>query len=442
MKNFLLLFCLSCFVLVSCKDDDNDVINLKKVTIQLAYPQNSGVSPTSDVVVKMISSTSSYEAKSDVSGKAVFTVPTGVYEVTATESRTVNFNAYLYNGLQSGLVVADNWVDANTVTLQLNESKSAQVIIKELFVGGTPKDDGSGSFAFDKYIILYNNSLLDADLKDVCIGIAAPYNAQASNNFYGEDGKLLYEAENWIPATNGFWYFTQSTILKPGKQIVVALNNAVNNTLTYSKSINFDNSEYYCTYDIENYPNVATYASPVASIPTNHFLKAERYGTATAWPISNSSPATFIFKVEGTTPAAFAANASLTHTLNAATTSKKVPVDWILDGVETHLLNNANNKKRLTSKVDAGYVYHENTQGFAVYRNVDKTATEALAENAGKLVYNYSLGTINLGAGGSTDGSGIDAEASIKNGAKIIYLDSNNSSNDFHLRSKASLRNN
>lgn len=47
--------------------------------------------------------------------------------------------------------------------------------------------------------------------------------------------------------------------------------------------------------------------------------------------------------------------------------------------------------------------------GYTLYRNVDKEATEALAENEGKLVYNYSLGV-----GNSTDASGIDAEASLK----------------------------
>ena len=46
----------------------------------------------------------------------------------------------------------------------------------------------------------------------------------------------------------------------------------------------------------------------------------------------------------------------------------------------------------------------------------------------------------NLGVDDSTDPSGIDAEASIKNGAHIIYLDTNNSTNDFHMRQKFSLR--
>ena len=71
------------------------------------------------------------------------------------------------------------------------------------------------------------------------------------------------------------------------------------------------------------------------------------------------------------------------------------------------------------------------------YRNVDKEATESIAENEGKIVYDYAGGTAETE--GSTDPSGIDAEKSIANGARIVYLDSNNSTKDFHQRKFASL---
>ena len=91
--------------------------------------------------------------------------------------------------------------------------------------------------------------------------------------------------------------------------------------------------------------------------------------------------------------------------------------------------------KRLTDDIDVGHVSLTNAQGHVLYRNVDKASTEALPENAGKLVYNYSLGVES-----STDPSGINAEASMKNGAHIIFMDTNNSSVDFHERQKCSLR--
>jgi hypothetical protein len=120
--------------------------------------------------------------------------------------------------------------------------------------------------------------------------------------------------------------------------------------------------------------------------------------------------------------------------------NKKVPVSWVVDGIESFLLNNTNNKKRFLPAVDAGYVYHINKEGYSIYRNVDETATKAIAGNDAKLKYQYALGTVSVG--GTTDPSGIDAEASIKNGARIIYKDTNNSTNDTHLRIKPSLRTN
>ena len=140
------------------------------------------------------------------------------------------------------------------------------------------------------------------------------------------------------------------------------------------------------------------------------------------------------------TPAAFADNADnlwydggVAKDINACL---KVKNEWIIDGIEVFQKTKiADSQKRLTADVDAGYVGLTNQQGHTLYRNVDKEATEALAENAGKLVYDYALGVDD-----STDPSGIDAEASIKNGAHIIYLDTNNSSQDFHERQKCSLR--
>jgi hypothetical protein len=189
-------------------------------------------------------------------------------------------------------------------------------------------------------------------------------------------------------------------------------------------------------YDMAStYKNTTYYKSPSALIPTSQYLKAVSYSTGNAWVPSVLSPGVFIFEPQGITPAALGSDASYT----VLSSNKKIPVDWVLDGVETYLLNNGNSKKRFLATVDAGYVYHINKMGYSVYRNVDEEATLEIPENAGKIVYGYNLGTVDIG--GSTDPSKINAEESIKRGARIIYKDSNNSSNDMHLRLQASLSN-
>lgn len=219
---------------------------------------------------------------------------------------------------------------------------------------------------------------------------------------------------------------------------MIALNGAIDHTQTYSQSVNLANSAYYCLYDIEDFNNALYYPSPSELISTDHYLKAYKYGLGNAWPVSQFGPAFFVFRPESTTLQAFVDDASTTNLYggSASQPRKKVPAEWVVDGIEVFVQGADGNQKRLLPSVDAGYVELTRGMGYTLYRNVDKEATEALAENEGKLVYNYSLGV-----GNSTDASGIDAEASLKNGARIIFQDTNNSTADFHQRSKSSLGN-
>ncbi len=447
MKKLFYLLIPLLFFFASCSDNDKEeVYNTFTVAVQLNYPAESHCKPVKDVLVKMTntSDASSYESKTDANGKAFFKVPAGIYEITSTERRLANNQRVNFNGLKSGIVVNNAWNSAEVQNLDLNYSKSALVIIKELYVGGCPKDGASdaGTFSYDKYVILYNNSNEDVNIGKMALATSMPYNATGSNDYYDSDGNLRYASQGWIPAGQAIWYFQNDVILAPGKQIVIALNNAVNNTITYSKSINFDNPEYYCTYDIAVFNHKLTYVSPAASIPTSHYLKAAAYGKGNAWPLSAFSPTLFLFTPDGVSAKDFANDESKNDLYGGSEflVSKKVPMEWISDGIEVFSINMDGNRKRLTSNIDAGYVFFQNKMGYSVYRNVDKEATLAIEGNKQKLVYNYNLGTGSLPKG-STDPSGIDAEASIKNGARIIYLDTNNSSNDFHQRIRASLRN-
>lgn len=442
MKKILyLLLCCTLF-LCSCSDSDEEY-KTYPVTVQLVYPGGTGIGVTEGVKIKLTNiSGSAYDGLTDTNGKAVFTVPAGVYEASASDKRSLEGYAYIYNGLKSNIAVTDSWTGTEPVSLDLKETKAGQIVIKELYVGGCQKDDGSGFFQMDKYVILYNNSDQPATLDNLCLGMVLPYNATSTNNDY-VGGKLFYEAEGWIPAGTGIWYFPSNVTIEAGKQMVIALNGAIDHTSTYSKSINFANPDYYCTYDIAVYSNTSYYPSPASVIPTSHYLSAVHYGAGNAWPLSTTSPAFYIFRTEGVTPVAFANNADNTNyhgnVVKPANIRKKVDVKWVLDGVEVFAQGAPNNTKRLTSTVDVGQVYLTNQQGYSLYRNVDKEATEALEENKDKIVYNYNMGTTVDGKA-NTDPSGIDAEASIKNGARIVYKDTNNSTDDFHQRKQATLR--
>jgi hypothetical protein len=440
-----LLFAALLLFSVSCEKDDQEPVKTYDVTVQLNYP--TGFEPVENATVRLRNTLSGdvNEAKTNAAGIATFTVVAGVYEASAFETRLVDDDFVAFNGLKTDITITDAWAPDEKVTVNIIRTTQSPLVIKELYTGGCQKDDGSGSFQRDPYIILYNNSNKTISLQNLCFAFAFALNAHATNNYY-VNGSLSYATEGWIPSAYGIFYFDQDVTLAPGQQVVVAVNAAIDHTPTYSQSINFANSDYYCMYDKTSGFNATLYyPTPSEVIPESHYLKAFRYAgvSSTAWSLSVNSPAFFIFTPEGVTPNEFANDDSRKDLYGGATAqaARKVPVEWIVDGVEVFMDGQPSSRKRLTEVVDAGNIWFANENGFTVYRNVNKEATEAIEANAGKIVYNYSLGTAGVpGVAGSTDPSGIDAEASIRNGAHIIYKDTNNSTNDFHQRSRASLR--
>jgi hypothetical protein len=369
--------------------------------------------------------------------KILFTLFTVFSFITSVQAQTWNMVITHEDGKRDTIQTSA----VKNVSFNLPDQNADQVIIKELYVGGCPDNTSTTTYINDKYCILYNNCSKEAVVNNLALGYVYPYNGDVSNTWYNAAGNLSYASENYIPSHNGYWYFQTSLVIEPYSQVVVSFNNSVDNTTTYSNSINFANAAYYAMYDMESgYNNTKSY-SVADTIPSSHYLKAVRLGTAKAWPISTMSPAFFIFQIKGTTPAEYGADVNnqvytLSQTQSNINLNVKIPNNWILDAVEVYNAAKISaSKKRFTSDIDAGYVSLTNKLGYTLYRNVDKEATEALAENSGKLVYSYSLGV-----GTSTDPSGIDAEASIKNGAHIIYSETNNSTTDFHERQKSSLR--
>ena len=429
-------------------DEEEKSYSNMQVSIQLNYPESSEYGPQKGTTVKMTEVTKGivYEAQTDEKGLATFTLVPGRYTAAATDKRAENATITVFNGAMGNrnLAMSDN---GTVFQIDLQASALSQLVIKEFYFGGCQKDDGSGAFNYDKYLILYNNSDLDAPLYNLSLSMTIPYNSYGTNKDM-VDGKLIYDLgeDSWIPAAGAFWTFGPTDeVVKPGEQIVIALNAATDHTQTYSKSVNLSDPSYYVTYDPEDYNNTSMHPAPSSNIPNSHYLKVPRkIGAGNAWPMSNNSPAFFLFAAPLDVDLSdFAGDANNINYMGNTTTASnarfKIPVDWILDGIEVFKAGETKNTKRLLATTDAGSILFTNQQGYTCYRNVDVEATEAIEGNKEKLVYNYAYGTADL-ADGSTDPSGIDAEASIRNGARIIYQDTNNSTDDFHMRRQASLR--
>lgn len=374
--------------------------------------------------------------------KKILLALTALFAVaTSASAQSVWKMVITHNDGTRDTIAASNVKNVTFASTTLEDRNADQVIIKELYIGGCPKDEGTGYFQMDKGFVLYNNCPQQAVVNNLAVGQVDPANAHANNGWY-ENDKLTYADQGWIPAIYGIWYFQEPLVIEPYSQIVVSCMGSIDNTKTYSQSVNYANPAYYAMYDPESgYNNTAYYPTPADVIPTSHYLKAVEYGQGNAWPLSVMCPAFVIFQTKDVSPAEFANNADNYTYMPGQKQDQvhrcvKIPNSWILDGIEVWQTSKVSaSVKRLTDDVDAGHVNLTNRKGHSLYRNVDKAATLALPENEGKLVYGYALGV-----DGSTDPSGIDAEASIKNGAHIVYQDNNNSTQDFHERQKFSVR--
>lgn len=392
--------------LMACHNDEPAAYDVEQVRVQLtgegAAQQGIGVRLTDSKGMEFVQMT-------DAQGVATFQVPVGIYQATVSwVGEIVDGWRTIYNGALSNLVVRrDNPL---SVTLPLTRATSSSIIIRELYVGGCQKDDGSGWFYRDKYVIIANNSGQRVTLPGLCLGICTPYNSYGINKNYDESGHLNYENEGFIPAASAFWYFqSDEVVFEPWEQKVIALNGAIDHTLAYSNSVNLAQPQYYCTFDIEHYTSTSAYPSPSEVIPTSHYLKAVRYGDQmeSAWPLSSTSPAMFIFTPPaGMTPLEFGNDASnVWYDEGRALPTfacRKVPVENILDGIEVFSDAWDENAKRLTGSVDVGYVYMTARQGHSLERRID------VAETARQ--------------------------------GQTVYQDTNNSTADFVQRNRASLR--
>lgn len=439
MKKFLFITAAAVMMMfAACEPTENEVKTVQ-VSVSLELNGEAYAEAGRTISLKDLNSAAVYDAVTDETGTAVFTVLPGLYEASATFKITEGASVILYNGIANNLNAAAG--EENKFKISLQESKSSAIVVKELYIGGCQKNDNSGAFTYDRYVILYNNTAEKVDASHICFGfIGSNSNAAAIlKGLIDSEGNLIYEAEGQIPAMHGVWTFNTPVYIEPYSQIVVAITAAINHTETYTNSVNLANSSYYAMYDPESgYSMASMYPTPADVIPTTNYLKATKYGAGTGWTLSVSSPAFFIFEKEGIHE--YASNPDNRDT-RGSFEGAKIPFEWIVDGVEMFLRGaDDKNTKRLTANVDAGNVQHTNKMGYSVYRNVDKEATEAIEGNKDKLVYNYAGGTKDINVeGGTTDPSGIDAEKSIANGAKIVYMDTNNSTKDFHERVYASL---
>jgi len=429
MKKFLFLVCAACAMLSfsSCQKD-----KVKNVDFTVSvYCEDKALEAEGIEITIVDANQTKFTYKTDAKGQTAVSLPAGQYTWSASGKKVIEGTIYKYNGASTSPIVVVEGM--GNVTINVLKVTSSAIIIKEAYVGGFT-DGETQKTGIDTYIILYNNSPEAVDASDVVITYAAPYNSSGTNKYITE-GVLSYEKADWIPAYGAIWWFTSSVTIPAYSQILVACFGAIDHTKTYAASVDLSKSDYYWMSNsgVTQYSNAKYTASE--NIVSTHYLTCYPFSTGNAWALSVSSPALYIGKMKSTAVSTLSQDTqNYDHTLgaNAAFNVVKFPKANVIDAVEIWEESKvSSSNSRFSADINTGYTVLTNKAGHTSYRNVDKEATEALPENEGKLVTTYDT---------KLDPSGIDAEASIKNGAHIIYMDTNNSSKDFHQRLSASIK--
>lgn len=408
IKNLIISAIATLTILGSCiqelrKDDFNDEAISGLIKISVKMPDGYTEFTTEGMKVTLTDNSTGlvYTTTVNDTGYAEARVAYGTYSVSA-ESKFNSGNVInIFNGIASGLKVTPNSNNAST-TITLKHSRSSQIVIKELYYGGCKNlTSGKNYTSKDQYFILYNNSDEVAYLDSLCVGTAYPWNAPTKGKTADftdpKTGKLL----DGVPCSGIGWMFDgkgKDIPLQPGEQVVVSIN-AIDHTKITANSVNLGVEGYYVLYD--------PILTPKQSVPEAGTILLKGFwktGTSTQYVISISSPTLFIFRMGGRSAEQFIAD---TYTKNPKTPNSVlshcllVETKNVIDGIEC--FRNNSDSKRLVSEVDNGFICIPNSgQGYSVHRKIDEEATAAA-------------------------------------GGRIVYQDTNNSSNDFYVKENASL---
>ncbi len=400
---------LTAVLAVSCTSfDDAHPYDGDLATLEIASVYPAGYASAEDIEVKATEITNGnyYIAKTDDKGRATFRIPRGAYRITLAELRGEN----IFNGTLEEVRLTSSGTEPVKLQLPVFLSISGKIVIKEIYCGGCSQAPHDGNLQNDQYVILHNNDSQTQYLDGLCFGVVAPSASGATNNWVkpGSDGQLIFQ--EFAPIFECIWQFQGTGTdfpLAPGEDAVIAIRGAVDFTQDFPLSVDLNQPDYFATFSRLHFVNEKLNLTPGDRIRPERILQVlKKTGTSKAYSIAINSPAIVIFRPEGGGSdfdfEAYLNDDSRCVATDPAGNTKciKAAWEWILDGVE--VFYSTNNHKRLKPEVDAGaFTFSTLYQGHTIHRKLDEKAS-ALAGHE-------------------------------------IYVDTNNSSDDFYERSTQSL---
>lgn len=321
-----------------------------------------------------------YTALTDSIGQAHFDVEFGFYRANAQYKYTAGAKSVLINAASESFIV--NEYGDYQVEMESVFPRSEQLIFKEIYYACCIGSNGK-NYLKDQYLTIYNNSPEVAYLDGICLGYLDPTNASKSNTGW--------EGLPYLPILNFMWMFPGDGTdypLQPGEQAVIGVNAIDHIALGNTNSVDLSKEGYWAFYDVK----AGLTAQSVPAPGVKNLINVWKL-RGTSCLSSTSSPAWIMWKIQDMTMDEFLNKCTVSHPNPDKTgTYIGVPVEWVYDGVEC--FKESGYVKRLPASIDNGHTL--------------------LTEGAGS---GYSLHRV------------VDEAESTPE--RIVYMDTNNSSNDF-----------
>ena len=359
--------------LVSCSDND-DTTTYYKLSVSLEMPEGVSVADFTSASVVVINSQTGREYSDNE-------LPGGTYSVTAALRANDGGSVVSYSASKSVPVYEDT-----PVTLELTKSVSGGLIFKEVYYNMV-KPNGKMPYMRDQFFEIYNNSDEVLYLDNCILGFLE-----------GSQGKLptAWQENGEIMKEYALGYYTVAFVsqtgkdypLEPGKSVVIAgqaQNHIAETEKMYEPNdgamkspVNLLNADYEVF--LGDYKPAVSIDN--ADVPNMTVICAQ--GTQNYFSLPITGNAIIFAKLpDGVSPVDYAKNdANFKERPDGSYAGQKylmIPQEYVLDGL--NIVNNADKPDqrviRLRSEIDAGIVYMEKPYAGKSIRRKVESITEA-----------------------------------------------------------------
>ncbi|MGE0077866.1 MAG: DUF4876 domain-containing protein [Bacteroidales bacterium] len=387
----IILFAALAMEVMAC-DQFNDIGKPSKIeniaaTVRVDVTIPEGVPSPENYQVKLTNFSEKYEIVKSAGVDGVVTVEDiipGIYTITVSSEVVNSGFTYNFNGSLSNEMVVK---DGSELVVPVAASKSGSIIFKEIYFCGSKTASG-GSYFRDQFYELYNNGDQVQYLDGLCIGNMNPSAATANVPVWDVENaeNYVFFLTIWQIPGNGTDY-----PLAPGESVIIAqmaddhqraeLNPACPVNLITAEFETFVNSTSLIRDNPAVNMTMAFWPSPTAQWLVTVFGGA--YGIF--YPKEPINPVNYVTPVGSTTKC------------------YKITLDEIVDAVELVQNETKIELKRVPAVLDAGATYVGGTYlGVSVSRKVKETLSDG----------------------------------------RVIYKDTNNSSEDFEVQNPPVIRRN